>query len=195
MRRRPWEQAEMNRLFWLWGQESPRTVAKALGRTETAVRVKAKRMGLRARSEDHVSVEAAAERLGVVPSVVRRVCREMRVVLRTVSPARGGAILRHRRLSFEALRTAYLQWLERKTMSEWGAEFGLGSSTTCRAAAKAGVKGWAKVERSEAAEVMLGYLENAGPGRRPSASFIGLEALWAMAVDKPKRSAKKRAKR
>lgn len=189
MKRRPWEPAELKRLFWLWGQETPRTVAKALDRSENAVRVKAKRMRLKTRSDDQLSVEAAAERLGVAPPVVKRVCREMRVMLKVIPTARGGAILRHRRLSFEALRKAYLQWLERKTMSEWGAEFGLSSSTTCRAAAKAGVKGWAKVERHKAAEVVLGYLESAGPGRRPSAAFIGLEALWAMVVE-PKRSAK-----
>lgn len=191
--RRKWTEPERLRLAWMWGQEAPCAVAEELGRSENAVKVMAKRMGMRLRNDDRISVEAAAERLGVAPPVVKRVCKEMRVMLKVVPSARGGAVLRHRRLSFEALRKAYLQWLERRTMSEWGAEFGLSSSTTCRAAARAGVKGWAKVERREAAEVMLAYLENAGPGRRPSEAFIGLEALWAMAVEKPKRSA--RAKR
>lgn len=192
--KRKWTEPERLRLAWMWGQETPRAVAKELDRSENAVKVMAKRMGMRLRNDDQLSVEAAAERLGVAPPVVKRVCREMRVKLRFVSTSRSGAILRHRRLSFEALRKAYLQWLERKTMSEWGAEFGLSSSTTCRAAAKAGVKGWAKVERHKAAEVVLGYLESARSGRRPSAAFIGLEALWAMAVEKPK-AKPKRSKR
>ena len=46
MNGRAWTPAELDRLSDLWGTQSPRAIAKALGRTEVAVIVKAQREGL-----------------------------------------------------------------------------------------------------------------------------------------------------
>lgn len=85
-----WSEADIKRLNWGWREERPKKIATALGRSECAVIMKAKELGLGPANGGNESVNAFSARIGYTVPKVRKAIKLLGIQLRRGMASEAG---------------------------------------------------------------------------------------------------------
>jgi hypothetical protein len=125
-----WTQAELTTLRTLWGEVSSRTIQRALrAHTWTAIRMKAREIGLPSRPQGHVALSVLADRCGVDFLTMRRVLEWASVATVQGYPAAGRNAFSSRAVKWlfvdehDGLE-AFERWLRAERAAEAAARLG-----------------------------------------------------------------------
>jgi hypothetical protein len=79
-----WTKKEVDKLIWFWGERLPSAIAKKLGKTEAAVKQKARRIGLQPFSDcsQYMSLDDVVRRTGYYHEAIKTVCLRLNLKIK-----------------------------------------------------------------------------------------------------------------